>query len=173
VAKNVRVRMKKLSYDEHMQKLAHEYRREFGVDVFDPDAVVEWAIATKRWQKKPPTQAQLCRKDLLRALRKETYRDPQGREPRLMHFVRGEQQTLAYDIRTAPPEAMRLSLQDRRRGIYADVRQVNIDRESWNDNNTHSGQLDMDFNFNLDLAESKKPTSYPDEKPTDPGEPKK
>jgi hypothetical protein len=165
MAKTPRVTIKKLSYDQHMQKLAMEYRQEFGVDVFDPDAVVDWAIATKRWGRKPPTQAQLCRRDLLRALRKQTYRDPQGREPRLMHFVRGEQQTLAYDIRTAPPPAMRASLQDRRRGIFADVRQVNVDRESWNENNQYGGQLDMDFNFNLDLAESKKPTSYPDEKP--------
>ena len=160
-----KMRTRRSSYEKRMQELAMEYRRELGVDVFDPDEVVAWAIATKRWQRQPPTQAQLCRRDLLRALRKQTYRDPQGREPRLIHFVRGEQQTFAYDIRTAPPEAMRASLQDRRRGIFADVRQVNVDRESWNDNNQYAAQLDMDFNFNKDLAETTKPTEYPDEKP--------
>src|SRR5437660_1059873 len=101
--------MKKLSYIKFMRRMYHEYQREFGVDVGNLDGVVAWAIATGRWKRRPPTPAQICRKDLQRALRGETYRDPQGRDARLNHFVRDGQQTLSFDIRTAPPEAMRMS----------------------------------------------------------------
>lgn len=161
----VKIRIKQLTQDEHLQRGHHEYQRLFGTSVTDLDTVTQWMVATGRFRRSPPTQEQLCRKALQRALRKETYVDPQGRTVRLNHFVRGEQQTLSYDIREANEDNMKASIGSRRLGILADVRQTKRDLDSWNDNNRWGKQLEFSFDFNKDLVEDKQPTTYPDEKP--------
>ena len=59
---------------------------------------------------------------------------------------------------------MRISLQQRRQAALADVRQLKLDFDSYNDNNTFGATLPaLDFNFNKDIEEMELPTSYPND----------
>lgn len=165
-----------VSYEKRNQKIVHEYMDEHGTSAVDAEKAAEWAIETGRWARKPPTALQLCKRDLSRAMRSEYMTDPQGRAVRRMHPARyprkgddGAQSswlTIWADLFKAPPEHMRVSLQQRRRGILADARQHKIDAESYNDNNVHGTKLQLfDYNLNPDLEEMELPTTYGDEKP--------
>lgn len=158
-----------MSYATWLQNIVHEYQKEFDVDVVDLDVVTDWAVRTKRYTRSAPTVHQQCRRELAAALRTERHIDPQGRVVRTMHSVKkkikvqGEQITMWEwaDIRTAEPMYMQLSLQQRRQGILAGVKQHKIDWSSYNENNRYAVQLNMfDYNFNLDLEESELPTEY-------------
>lgn len=108
----------------------------------------------------------MFRRELTRAMRNEYYEDPQGREVRKNHPVRGDQGLIWVDHQTARPDQMRVSLATRRRGILADCLQCSIDFESYNDNNLYGAKLEqMDFNFNTDIHEKKQPANYPENKP--------
>ena len=64
---------------------------------------------------------------------------------------------------TAKPDPMHKSLQARRRSALEDVSQLDRDRQSYNDNNKYSAQIEMSYNFDEDLAEMEHPTEYPEE----------
>lgn len=153
------------SREKKLQKIVHDYMHECDSDSVDLEKVAEWAIQTGRWKRQPPTLVKMCKRELARAIRNEYYDDPQGREVRVMHPVRGEQMVFWVNIQTARPEHMRISLQNRRYAILYDCRQHRIDFRSYNDNNLYGAKLPpADYNFNLDLEELDKPTDYPEEK---------
>lgn len=161
------IKRKSGSLEKKMLRLRDEYMATHPeADCFDPEKAGEWAISSRRYRREPPTLLRMFKRDMARALRNEYYEDPQGREVRKNHPVRGEQGVLWVDHQTARPEQIRVSLQTRRRGILADCVQCSIDFDSYNDNNLYGVKLPpMDFNFNTDLDELKKPTDYPEEKP--------
>src|SRR5207249_6853491 len=86
-------------------------------EYFDPEKAFEWAFSNKRYRREPPSLLTMFKRDMSRALRNEYYTDPQEREVRVNHPIRGEQGVLWVDIRTAAPHAMRVSLAARRHGI--------------------------------------------------------
>ena len=110
--------MSRTSVTHDMQEIADDYQREFEVDVLDLDAVSVWAVKTKRYQRRPMTLEQQCKRDLARALRTQHLRDAQGREPRRWHAVHvtsgSEQLVLWAEFTKAKPNHMRISLQQRR-----------------------------------------------------------
>ena len=153
-----------------MQDLAQEYMQEYELDTIELEEVARWAVATGRYQRKPVTMVQQCRRELADALRVQSYIDPQGREIRKMHPVRirekEHQMVIWADIETAKPEHMKISFSQSRQGISADCVAHNNIVESFNDNNKHKAYIELfDYNFNPDIAEKKLPTSYPDEAP--------
>ena len=76
-----------------------------------------------------------------------------------------------YDIYHAPEKHMLGSLQLRRRGVFQDARQMEIDRAFYNDNNVFGVKLPpIDYNLTIDVEESDLPTKYP-EGPETPIEP--
>jgi hypothetical protein len=106
---------------------------------------------------------------MARAAREDRFIDTQGREVRRKHAVvlkEGEQQrSLWADIEFITPDHMRLSLQQRRRGILGDVSQLKTDMDSYNDNNNPDAPIQMSFNFDEDLAELAEPGTYPEGPP--------
>ena len=58
------------------------------------------------------------------------------------------------DIRTAPREHMQLSFQQKRKGIFWDCHQLKIDVDSYNDHHPMEKQIEMVFDFTMDLAET-------------------
>ncbi len=87
-----------------------------------------------------------------------------------MHALRRkgemEQIVMWIDIQTARPQPMRVSLQQRRRGIFFDCRQHSIDANWYNKHNDFGVQLPpFDYDFNKDLEEMNLPTEYPDRAP--------
>jgi len=145
-------------------------------DAINPHLIAPWAIKYGLWFQEPLTPEEMLRRSIRRSLRDDYTNDPQGREVRKYHAVIEEVSTpdgvrrlsTWREIFEAPPEHMRVSLALRRKSALNDVVQLQLDFESYNQNNKHSATLpDMDYNFNTDLKEGSMPTDYPDENPRD------
>ncbi len=143
----VKKRTSRKSFSQRMQELAHEYMKLHDVDSIELEQVSEWACSTGRYQRRPVSMVQQCRRELADALRVQHYTDPQGREIRRMHPVRiatiGEQMVIWADIMTAKPQHMRLSLAQNRQGILADCLAHSAIVDSYNENNRHDATLDL------------------------------
>ena len=157
--------------DRQMVFLVEQYEREHGIDHADPDDVAGWLMETQKYVPDPVDPRRALRRKIAQALRTQRYTDPQGREVRVNHPVvetkaDGKRHATYHHIRTAQPEAMRISLTQRRDGIRSDCKQHVLDFESYNDNNIYEAELEAyDYNFNSDLEELRQPSEYPDERP--------
>ena len=136
-----------------------------------PELVAAWAIKHGLWKWVPINPEEILRRQLSRSLREEYIDDPQGRTVRAFHPIIGEVMTQDgmrrlstwYKIFDAPPKIMRQSMQLRRRAALADVVQLKIDFDSYNENNIFREAIEpLDFDFNKDIEEMKMPTEYPD-----------
>jgi hypothetical protein len=155
----------KKTKNEQLQEIINDYLAETGESQFDMPTVAAWAIRTERWQPAHRSAIKQCTHELSKAARDEYYTDPQGRRVRCKHVIRQEQGFLWADIQTAPPEHMKLSLQQRRMYITGDCRHLKTDLDSFNDNNQYGVQLEIGFDFTEDLLELEMPKEYPDKKP--------
>lgn len=165
-----RPRRKRLEIEYVMEqyRLAHP-----GVDpAVEPHLIAEWAIKAGISRPIPETPEELLRKDIARYLKNVYEDDPQGRHVRKNHAIFIQVQTPDgpkrrsrwYEKDVAPPEHMRLSLQLRRTAAYHDVRQMDLDFQSYNDNNVYGAKLaPMDYDFNKDVQEANLPATYPSE----------
>jgi len=157
------------SRGDFLRKLLNDYIAEHGDVRIDLNDVFRWARKRKLWEPPSTTLASIFKREMARAAREEYYTDPQGRKVRKKHavvFTQNEKQrSLWADILTAPPEHMRMSLQQRRRGALGEVIQTNTDKDSYNDNNQYGAYIEMSFNFDEDLAELAQPSEYPDAPP--------
>ena len=145
-----------------------EYMQEHGVEEIDLDDVSRWACETGRYQRHTISMQKQCRNEMARALRQARHTDPQGREVRTKHAVEikysGEQMVLWVDIRTANPNIMRMSFTQNRERIVNDVKRHSTDVDSYNDNNLYGTAIPTyDYNFNIDLEESKMSGTYNDD----------
>lgn len=140
----------------------------------EPHLLAEWAIKRRLWDYEPVNPEEVLRRRIARYLKRSYTTDPQGRTVRKHHAVIYEVDTPEgtkrrsryYEIYDAPVKHMQASLQLRRRAALADVHQLDLDFDSYNDNNRRGETLQpMDFNFNKDLEEMKMPTTY--EEPDD------
>jgi hypothetical protein len=131
--------------------------------------IVRWAMKNGSYQPSGGSVLKLAAREFARAMRDEYYTDAQGRRVRKKHAYRvskmtplGERQyTLWVDILDAGPAEMRLAFRQRRGAILCDCKQLKTDVDSYNDNNFHGAQLEMDFNFEEDLEEIALSTEYP------------
>lgn len=162
------------SSKEFMQRIMDMYRNAHGGGPIDPDEVFRWAREQKLWDPYPKTLRQMFREEFARANREDMITDPQGREVRRKHAVKrienGRQLVLWADIEDAPPEHMRLSFQQRRRGIGSDVQKLKDDIDSFNDNNKYQACIQMSFNFDADHADDQHPEEYDDNPPDEFGD---
>lgn len=158
-----------------MIHLVELYQREHGEEgeEIDLDSISHWALEEGKYNLKLASPQKILRRMMAQALRGDHTTDPQGREVRKYHFViqqdpSGKTTSRAYDIFNAPPDHMKLSLSLRRRSALKDVAQLELDLQSYNDNNKFGETLDgFDYNFNKDLEEGAMPTDYPLEAPED------
>ncbi len=160
--------------DRKMLHLIELYKKEHPEegDEIDPESVSHWAIAEHKYVPIPISPEKLLRRKISRALKDEYITDPQKREVRKFHFVvegdGTERHSKAYAIYDAPPEHMRISLAQRRRSALQDVLQLDLDLNSYNDNNKFGATIpQLDYDYNKDVAEKKMPTDYPLEAPDD------
>jgi hypothetical protein len=152
-------------YYEELRDTFREYKAVSNNSIIDPIAVMRWAIANNRYSRPPKPMLKQATEDLRKALAQERYVDKQGREVRKYHVanyeVDGEQLPLWSDISEAQPDHMRISLQQRRQGILADVKRHKDDVDSYNDNNKFNTQIPLfNYNFELDLEEAEMPSEY-------------
>jgi hypothetical protein len=162
-----------------MEYLIEQYRKAHpneDQESVTPHLVADWAVERGLWIRPPITLQERLRRELSRHLRGEYTKDPQGRAVRLHHAIIYMEQSgdgpkrrsKWYRIYEAPAKHMQASLALRRRSAFADVQQLQLDLESYNENNVLGEQVPaFDYNFNVDLEEARMPTHYPEEGPAD------
>jgi hypothetical protein len=163
------MRMQQKSKTEQLQEIINDYLEETKAEEVEMREVAAWAIRKGRWEMPRGDKIKQCAAELARAAREEMFEDPQGRSVRKKHAYRvkdGEtQQVFWADIDDIQTEKMRLSLQQRRRGVLSDCKQLNNDRESYNENYNAGEPIAMSFNFDEDLAEMNQSPEYPEVPP--------
>lgn len=147
-----------LTYNEQMQRIVSDYRRQGGEWPTTTRSIAAWAISGKLWLPRHEAMISECAEDLSRAMREEYVTDPQGRRVRAKHAARissgGEQTVLWADIRTAEPKHMQIAFQQRRRQIVGDCKHLKTDVDSYNDNASPPEPITMVWDFTDDLAEA-------------------
>jgi hypothetical protein len=162
---------RKHSYKKQLQDIVELYRREVNPDPVELHVVAEWAIKEGKWAPQAKSPADLLAQDLRAALRDEYITDPQNRRVRRNHPRRGEnflsdgkpaQGPLWDDIRTASPDHMHQSFQQRRRGILDDNHQMKTDCDSYNQNWNKGDQIELSYDYTDDLVEMEQSPKYPE-----------
>jgi hypothetical protein len=107
-----------------MQKYADEFYEETGKTMASTREMVQWAIATGRWQRQDEVALKQCAKDFARAMREDYTTDSKGRRVRRKDaaFIEkdGKQITLWADSEYADREFMEVAFKQRRNQIVGD-----------------------------------------------------
>ena len=145
------------NYTKQMQAIVSQYRVAGQPWPASSRAIADWAISNGLWILPEAAAVARCAEDIARAMREEHVTDEKGRKVRVKHpasvNVAGQQMVLWDDIRTASPQHMRISFQQRRQQIVGDCRQLKIDVDSYNDRRPSDTPIQMIFDFTMDLAE--------------------
>lgn len=158
----------KKTKSEMLQDIVNDYIADGQEWPADRRTIAAWAVANRRWQQQRKSAVDMCAADLAEAMRQEMETDPQGRTVRAKHCAKitekdesGKlvQKTLWFD-RDAPPNLMHISLQQRRKAILGDNRQLKTDQDSYNDNNKYGAQIQLSFNYEEDLHELEHDAEY-------------
>lgn len=154
------------TYAEQLEALADQYRDETGEKSINLQDLAAWAYSRELLKPYPQDIIKMFAGQFGRALRSIHRTDEQGRVIRAHHAVpirKDNQLTFEwYKIENMDFAEMQASSQYRRGLIANDVKQLNNDVESWNDNYSDGTLLDLDYNFNLDIAESAASETHPD-----------
>jgi hypothetical protein len=144
-------------YYEHLQAMVDKYTKAGGRWPATTHEIAAWAIQNHLWAPQPSALIDQCAEQLSRAMREQYITDPQGRVIRAKHAARierdGVQTVLWADIRTAPRIHMAIAFQQRRQQIVGDCRQLKVDVDSYNENQSPSDPIQMVFDFRADLIE--------------------
>jgi hypothetical protein len=128
----------------------------------EPHLVANWAVREGKWKRAPISPEEILRKEIARALGNDFFTDLKGSDVKRRHAIlvptvtpnRVKNRSRWYNIYDAPPKVMRTSLSRRRRAAVADMWQLKLDFDSYNDYNKLGAKLDdMDFNLNKEIAE--------------------
>lgn len=152
---------------DRMLSIVRKYLANGGTEPIDLNALAAFAIESGEWDKHgiKNLQLRLCKKDFSRAFREQYHTDPQGRHVRTFHAKidygpEGRQTTFWGDIRKADEEYANTAFHQRRARIVGDCRQLKVDVDSYNQNNTHGGYYQLPLDFTEDVAEREQPTKY-------------
>jgi hypothetical protein len=164
------------TYKEALQDIVEKYRESGEAWPADRNTIAAWAYRNGLWEPSRKSAVQQLAQDLGRAMREEYIEDAQGRRVRKLHARRidtlqasGEykQITVWDDIRSAKPEHMHMSFQQRRLMVLGDCHQLKTDVESYNDNFNPAKPVQIHFDFSEDLEEMDMPSDYPESVPTE------
>lgn len=147
------------SHNEQMLELKERYFREGGERPTTAKRLAQWALEKGHWEQDPKKVLQACADDFSTALGLEKRLDKQGRLVRFNHCARrdvideGGKTTQQYfwdSIDKATPLFMRLSFEQRRGGVAADVAALKVDIQSFNENYLPDGASPIRMLFNFD-----------------------
>lgn len=167
-----------MSFNDELVKIAERWAKTEGASAIDPEAAADYALKRKLYDRQPPTQRELCIRDMRRALQQAKFVDAQGNEVRAKHALRivGEQLELPnivyVDPRTAKPDQMTEAFEQSLDAIKNDVKRHSIETHSYDLNNIYSATLPLfDYNFTHVAEEAKMTGKYddnyePDDLPT-------
>jgi len=151
------------TYVRELQEIVRKYRAEKQPGPVTAREMAVWAINNKLWSMGESQIINRCADDLARAMREEYIIDPQGRKVRAKHAAKvavNEKQMMFWDdIRTADRKFMAIALQQRRRQVVGDCRQLKADVDSYNQNYNPGDPIQMVFDFTLDVLEGEASTA--------------
>lgn len=145
------------SNSDFLQDIVRKYQ-ESGHDLpASPKDIARWAIENRLWAQRPETVVSLCADQIARAMAVEYFEDSQGNRIRAKHavvYAEGPKQYSMWDdIRTADHPFVSLALQQRRRHIVNECKQLKNDADYYNGHRNPPKQIEIVFNFELDLQE--------------------
>lgn len=159
-----------MNFYEKMVEIADEWADQAGATAINAEAAADYALETKQYQRQPPTQRELCIRDMRRALQQAKFVDAQGEEVRAKHALRtfvGEQLDLPIivyvDPRTAKPDLMQEAFRQSLEAIKNDVKRHAIEVQSYDLNNIYNATLPLfDYDFTQVAEDAKMTGEYDD-----------
>ena len=161
---------KKATYTSALQDMVRKYREAGQPWPTDKRTIAGWAYNEGLWKPQRASAIDELAKAIGRAMGVEYITDPQGRRIRSKHARKVElhneigemvQMTIWDDIKTATPEHMQMSFQQRRNMMLADNHQHKMDVDSYNENWNTGDPLQFVYDYTEDLQEMEQPTEYP------------
>jgi hypothetical protein len=159
-----------MNFYDRMVRIAHEWAEQEGASAIDAEAAADYALKQRRYDRRPPTQRELCIRDMRRALQQAKFTDAQGNEVRAKHALRivGEQMDLPFTIvyvdpRTAKPDQMHEAFKQSLDAIRNDVKRHAIESRSYDLNNIYNATLPLfDYDFSQVADDAKLTGEYDD-----------
>lgn len=142
---------------EFLQEIVKKYRSVGNPWPASPREMARWAIETKQWAPKPEAIVSQCAEQISQAMATEYFTDSQGRRVRANHAVvypEGAKQHVIWDdIRTGDHNNIAISLQQRRKHVVDQCKQLKNDVDYYNENRNPTVPIQIVFDFTLDLEE--------------------
>lgn len=158
-----------MSFNDELVQIAEEWAEQEGSTSIDAEAAADYALKHRLYQRQPPTQRELCVRDMRRALQQAKFTDAQGNVVRAKHALRivGEQMEFSFivyvDPRTAKPDQMFEAFKQSLEAIKNDVRRHSIEIHSYDLNNIYNATLPLfDYDLNAVAEEAKMTGEYDD-----------
>ena len=158
-----------MSFNDELVKIAEEWAEQEGAAAIDAEAAADYALQHRLYQRQPPSQRELCIRDMRRALQQAKFTDAQGNIVRSKHALRivGEQMelplTVYVDPRTAKPDQMYKAFEQSLEAIKNDVKRHSIEKHSYDLNNIYNATLPLfDYDFNSIAEDAKMTGEYDD-----------
>jgi hypothetical protein len=156
-------------YARQLREITEKYIKATGET--DPNLMdlAHWAYNNGEIKKPVIDIIKILAKAFGRALQQDYFSNEKGEPVRHWHAYRenrgGKQLTFWFKMEDATRGKMRLSAQGRRRGTLMDVLQLDRDIDYFNRHYNPGDAIEMDYDFNPDVKESRLPTEYPDAPP--------
>ena len=145
------------SHNEELIKLTNRFMRDTRKKAYTSREVAIWAIDKGLWGLRKEKLVRVCTEEFARAFKEERFTDPQGRRVRRRHVRKiekdGEQIALWEDFDNISCVDYELSLLQRRKQIAGECIQLNIDKDSFNENRKPINKINLSFDFTQDIAE--------------------
>ena len=142
---------------DFLQEIVRKYQGAGHALPASPKDIARWAIQNGLWAQKPEAVVNLCADQLARAMSVEYFEDAEGNRIRAKHavvYAEGPKQYSMWDdIRTADHPFVSLALQQRRRHIVNECKQLKNDADYYNGHRSPPKQIEIVFNFQFDLEE--------------------
>jgi hypothetical protein len=156
-------------YQKQLLDVIDLYIDETGHTSIDLGEVVQWARANGHLELPAVDINKILTRALARVSRNDHVEDENGEPVRRRHAYKirqGDiQLTFWFRMEDGTPDQMRLSMQQRRKGIAADVFQAERDVKYYNAHYNPGDPIPRDWNFNADVSEREHSSEYDDTPP--------
>ncbi|MFZ3322353.1 MAG: hypothetical protein WA190_08285 [Usitatibacter sp.] len=145
------------SRTDFLQDIVRQYLDAGHSTPANPKDIARWAIEKGLWAQRPEAVITQCADQIARAMAQEYFNDASGHRIRAKHAVVYPEGPYSYslwdDIRTADYQFVSVSLQQGRRNILNQCKQLKNDADYYNEEREPPAKIQLVFNFELDLEE--------------------
>ena len=137
-----------------MQKALDEYRAELPIDgPVSADDFVMWLLENKKWAIPYKSIFSACKKDVTTIFRQDYIKDSKGRKVRAKLATKTIQGVLWDDIMTIDLHQMKRNVVQRRKQVVADLYQLKVDVDFFNENHPEENPIQLALDFHADMLE--------------------